>query len=160
MKTTAPVLFALLSIFGLAVERAGATANYVYHDQSSNFVATPTCPSNGTDTGCGRYVENTDRDVAAGLQIYSTEDYTMHYKVEFQFFTNEVRVYYTTDGSAPCGSFGAVGNVTQPNNVQCGAGNTTQVVFGAYSCTFSDNTQSCQIVDIVSGSIPVQAPGT
>ncbi len=156
------IAFSLLlgALACVAPRQAWATANYVYHEQTGNFVASPTCPSNGTDTGCGRYIENADADAAAGFQIFSTETFSLHYKVEFQFFTNEVRVYYTTDGSAPCGSFGAVGNVTQPNNVQCGAGNTTQVVLGNYNCTFSDNTQGCQIVDVVAGSIPAQAPGT
>lgn len=27
-----------------------ATANFIYHEQTQNFVATPTCPSGGTDT--------------------------------------------------------------------------------------------------------------
>ena len=143
--------------------RAGftpATANFVYHEQTNNFVATPTCPSGGTDSGCGRYVENTDRSAAAGFQIYAPETYTLHFKVEFQFFTNEVRVYYTTDGTQPCGSFGTVGNVTQPNGTPCGAGNTTQVSVASYTCTYSDQTQSCQIVDVVTATIPPQATGT
>jgi len=77
---------------------ASATANFVYHEQTANFVATPTCPSGGTDTSCGRYVENTDRSGSPGFQIYSPETYTLHFKVEFQFFTNQARVYYTTLG--------------------------------------------------------------
>jgi hypothetical protein len=144
---------------------ASATANFVYHEQTNNFVATPAddpspgCSGGGTETACGRYVENTDRSASAGFQIYSPETYTLHFKVEFQFFTNQVRVYYTTDGSNPCGSFGSVGNVTQPNGVPCGAGNTTQVAVAAYTCTYSDVTQSCQIVDVVTGGIPPQAAG-
>jgi hypothetical protein len=126
---------------------ASATANYVYHEQTNNFVATPTCPSGGTDAACGRYVENTDRSGAPGFQILSPETYTLRYKIEFQFFTNSARVYYTTDGSNPGGSFGT------------GFG-TTQVATASYTCTYSDQTQGCQIVDVVTGAIPPQAAGT
>ncbi|MET0622829.1 MAG: lamin tail domain-containing protein [Pyrinomonadaceae bacterium] len=126
---------------------ATATANFVYHEQTANFVATPTCPSAGTDTACGRYVENTDRSGSAGFQIYSPETYTLHFKVEFQFFTNQVRVYYTTDGSDPSGSFGTPFG-------------TTQVATASYTCTYSDQTQGCQIVDVVTGVIPAQPAGT
>ena len=138
-----------------------ATANFVYHEQTNNFVATPTCtPSGGTNTGCGRYVENTDRSGSAGFQIYAPETYTLHFKVEFQFFTNQVRVYYTTDGTQPCGSFGSVGNVTQPNGTPCGAGNTTQVSVASYTCTYSDQMQSRQVVDVTTATIPPQSAGT
>lgn len=131
----------------LSSATASATANFVYHEQTANFVATPTCPSAGTDTTCGRYVENTDRSGAGGFQIYSPETYSLHFKVEFQFFTNQARVYYTTDGTAPSGSFGT------------GSG-TTQVATASYTCTYSDQTQGCQIVDVLTGSIPPQAAGT
>jgi hypothetical protein len=139
---------------------AGATANFVYHEQTNNFVATPQCSDGSTNTSCGRYVENTDRSGSPGFQIYSPETYSLHFKVEFQFFTNQVRVYYTTDGSTPCGAFGTVGNVTQPNGVPCGASNTTQVSAGSFTCTYSDQTQGCQVVDVVTASIPPQAAGT
>jgi hypothetical protein len=131
----------------LSAATAEATANFVYHEQTSNFVATPTCPSGGTDASCGRYVENTDRSGAAGFQIYSPETYTLHFKIEFQFFTNQARVYYTTDGTTPSGSFGT------------GFG-STQVAAGSYTCTYSDQTQGCQIVDVITGAIPPQAAGT
>ncbi|HEX8117153.1 MAG TPA: lamin tail domain-containing protein, partial [Pyrinomonadaceae bacterium] len=157
---------AAFTLVCLCAATASATANYVYHEQTNNFVATPVddpgggCSGAGTDTSCGRYVENTDRSGAAGFQIYQPETYSLHFKVEFQFFTNQVRVYYTTDGSQPCGSFGTVGNVTQPNGTPCGAGNTTQVAVAAYTCTYSDVSQSCQIVDVVTASIPPQPAGT
>jgi hypothetical protein len=150
--------FALVCLY---TATASAEANFVYHEQTNNFVATPLCsPSGGTNTGCGRYVENTDRSGSPGFQVYQPETYILHFKVEFQFFTNQARVYYTTDGSNPCGSFGNVGNVTQPNGTPCGASNTTQVAVANYSCTYDDQTQACQIVDVVSGSIPPQAAGT
>jgi hypothetical protein len=137
-----------------------ASANFVYHEQTSNYVATPQCNDGSTNTACGRYVENTDRSGASGFQIFSPETYTLHFKIEFQFFTNQVRVYYTTDGSTPCGSFGTVGNVTQPNNTPCGAGNTTQVSVANYTCTYADQTQSCQVVEVATGTIPPQPAGT
>lgn len=141
LMLSASALLCLLSTSALA------TANYVYHEQTSNFVATPTCPSGATDTSCGRYVENTDRSGAAGFQIYSPEAYTLHTKIEFQFFTNQVRVYYTTDGSTPSGSFGTPFG-------------TTQVATASYTCTYSDQTQSCQVVDVATGVIPAQPAGT
>ncbi|MCA1621376.1 MAG: chitobiase/beta-hexosaminidase C-terminal domain-containing protein, partial [Acidobacteria bacterium] len=131
----------------LASADASATANFVYHEQTANFVATPTCPSGGTDTACGRYVENTDRSGAAGFQLYSPETYSLHFKVEFQFFTNQARVYYTTDGTDPSGSFGT------PSG-------TTQVAAASFTCTYSDQTQGCQIVDVLTGAIPPQPAGT
>src|SRR2546423_2089177 len=154
---TALAAFALVC---LSSTKAPPTANFVYHEQTTNFVATPQCNDGSTNTACGRYVENTDRSGSAGFQIFSPETYTLHFKVEFQFFTNTVRVYYTTDGSQPCGSFGAVGNVTQPNGTPCGAGNTTQVSVASYTCTYADQTQSCQVVDVVTGTIPPQQAGT
>jgi len=139
--------FAACCLVGLFASRAEATANFVYHEQTANFVATPTCPSGGTDTSCGRYVENTDRSGAAGFQIFAPETYTLRSKIEFQFFTNRVRVYYTTDGSNPSGSFGTPFG-------------TTQVAVAGYTCTYSDQTQGCQIVDVVTGAIPPQPAGT
>src|ERR1044072_9043098 len=134
---------AAFALVCLCTATANATATFVYHEQTANFVATPTCPSGGTDTSCGRYVENTDRSVSLGFQVYSPQTYSLHFKVEFQFFTNQVRVYYTTDGTTPSGSFGT------------GFG-TTQVATASYTCTYADQTQSCQIVDVVTGSIPPQ----
>lgn len=145
-----PAAFALVCLLSATVS---ATANFVYHEQTNNFVATPVddpgggCGGGGTDTTCGRYVENTDRSGAPGFQIYAPETYNLHFKVEFQFFTNQVRVYYTTDGTTPSGSFGT------------GFG-TTQVATASYTCVYSDVTQSCQIVDVVTGSIPPQPAGT
>ena len=130
----------------LNVTNANAAANFVYHEQTSNFVATPTCPNGGTDTSAGRYIENVDRSGAAGFQIYSNESYLLRYKSEFQFFTNTARVYYTTDGSNPSGSLGApVG--------------TTQVLNASYTYVYSDQTQACQIVDVLTATIPTQAAG-
>jgi hypothetical protein len=126
---------------------ASATANFVYHEQTANFVATPTCPSGGTDTACGRYVENTDRSGSPGFQLYSPETYSLHFKIEFQFFTNNAVVYYTTDGSDPSGSRGT------PNG-------TTQVATASYTCTYQDQTQGCQVVDVLTGAIPPQPAGT
>lgn len=139
------IILASLIVLSFSTE-CFATANYVYHEQSSNYVATPQCTDGSTNTACGRYVENTDRSTMAGIQIYSTEPYNLHFKVEYQFYTNEVRVYYTTDGSNPSAAFGT------PTG-------TTQVVTATYTCTFVDQSQGCQVVDICSAAIPAQAAG-
>jgi hypothetical protein len=128
---------------------AQATASFVYHEQSASFAASPTCPSGETNTGCGRYVENTDRNgnFADGYQIYSPETYSLHFKVEYEFFTNQLRVYYTTDGSNPAGSYGV------PSG-------TTQVAVGSYGCSFSSQLNACRTVNVPSASIPPQPAGT
>lgn len=144
---------AALALVCLLSATASAAANFVYHEQTNNFVATPVddpgggCGGGGTDTTCGRYVENTDRSGAAGFQVYSPESYSLRFKVEYQFFTNAARIYYTTDGSTPTGNMG----------VPTG---TTQVATASFTCTYSDTSQGCQIVDVVSGSIPAQPAGT
>jgi hypothetical protein len=135
--------FALVCLFSATTS---AAANFVYHEQTA-FVATPTCPSAGTDAACGRYVENTDRSGSAGIQIYTPETYSLHYKVEFHLLTNQARVYYTTDGSTPTGSRGT------PDG-------TTQVATASYTCTYSDQAHNCLTVDVVSASIPPQPAGT
>lgn len=146
MKKIVSLIFtlALMSLLGA---NAFATANFVYHEQSGNVVASPTCPSGDPSDTCGRFVENADRNASPGYQVWSSEVYVMHFKVEFQFFTNQVRVYYTTDGSNPSGSFGTPFG-------------TTQVANASYSCTYSDQSQGCQIVDVVTGIIPRQPAGT
>jgi hypothetical protein len=137
-------VFAFVCLFSTT---ASAAANFVYHEQTNNFVATPQCPDASTKTSAGRYVENTDRSGSAGFQIFSPETYTLHFKVEFQFFTDQVRVYYTTDGSNPSGSFGTPFG-------------TTQVAVASFTDTYPDQTQGCQVVDVVTATIPPQPAGT
>lgn len=143
------VTLAACSLICLFSQAASAAANYVYHEQSNNFVATPTCAPTpgGTDTSAGRYVENTDRSGASGFQIYAPETYALHFKVEFQFFTTRWKVYYTTDGTSPTGNLGV------------GTG-TTQVVDGSFVTTYQDQTQACLNVDVIAASIPPQPAGT
>jgi MYXO-CTERM domain-containing protein len=74
---------------------AGATANYVYHEQT-------TSPTGGT---CGNYLTTP----APG----PSDAYPLEYRIEYQFFTDTTVVYYTTDGSAPSGAFGVPGGTTQ-----------------------------------------------
>ena len=51
---TKPMLRGLnLLVILLFMQPAFGAANFVYHEQTSNFVATPTCPSGGTDTSSG-----------------------------------------------------------------------------------------------------------
>ncbi len=116
----------LLALAGLAApQRLFATANYVYHERTAN---NPGC-------GAGNYVNN--------LTPTAAQSVTVRCKVEYQFYTDRVRVYYTTNGSAPSGSFGT------------GSGTTT-VVTGAYDCNFS----SGGVVDVASATIPAQPAGT
>jgi len=71
-----------------------------------------------------------------------TQSVKIGFKIEFQFYWNQARIYYTTDGSNPSGAFG-VGN------------GTTQVV----NVTFDHNFGS-PVVDAVFGVIPAQPAGT
>ncbi|HEY0073896.1 MAG TPA: CSLREA domain-containing protein, partial [Abditibacteriaceae bacterium] len=141
-----PALALVFLLANLEMRPAHAVANFVFHEQSRNYVATPTCPDGGTDTDAGRYVENADRSPASGFQVFAPESYSLKGKIEFQFFTDQIRVYYTTDGSNPAGSFGV------------GSG-TTQVVTASYAGTFSSQTQSCGIVDVIAAEIPPQPAG-
>ncbi|MCS6917964.1 MAG: hypothetical protein NZM08_09830, partial [Chitinophagales bacterium] len=101
-------------------------AHYVYHEQTTS---NPGCGSNN-------YMSTTTPTNAAPL--------TIAWKTEYQFYTNQLRVYYTTDGSTPCGSFG----------VPTG---TTQVITGSYSCIF---TFAGNVVDVCTATIPAQPAGT
>ena len=98
-------------------------ANYVYHERTT---ANP--------GGGGQYVTR--------LNPTSAETYPLLYKVEFQFYTTTARVYYTTDGSTPAGSFGT------PSG-------TTAVLASSYIYTFG-----FPVVDVVSNTIPAQPAGT
>lgn len=111
-------------------------ASYVYHEQSGN----------GIGESCGTYTLDSDRSPDAGWQMYE-ETYRLQFKVDFQFFTDQSRVYYTTDGSTPSASFGTPFG-------------TTKVATTQLTCTFSDETQSGQTVDVIAASIPAQAAGT
>ena len=51
-------------------------------------------------------------DMKKGSDPTSAETYPLLYKVEFQFYTDNARVYYTTDGSTPAGSFGTPSGTT------------------------------------------------
>ncbi|HEX8422700.1 MAG TPA: lamin tail domain-containing protein [Pyrinomonadaceae bacterium] len=151
MRKFLPSLFAF-ALVCLCSTSALATANYVYHEQTSNFVANPDrdaptqCSPNSAK---GRYVSNIDRVGTSGdgFQIYAPESYTLRFKVEFQFFTNRLRVYYTTDGSNPAGGYGV------PSG-------TTQVVAASYVNTYRDCGLSDQTVDIAEAVIPPQPAGT
>ncbi len=116
-----------------AIGSAFATANYVYHERTSADV---TGGAPATCVGTPAYV--------SVLNPVAADAVTLRFKVENQFFTDRVRVYYTTDGSAPSGTFG-VGNVG------------TLVINGAYDCTF---TFAGNTIDMASGVIPAQPTGT
>ena len=118
-------LLGLALLFVLAfTPQAWATANYVYHERTGN------------NPGCGAdpYVNR--------LTPLATESVTVAFKVEFQFYTDSARVYYTTDGSAPVGAFG-------------NASNSTQVILAGWSCNFGS-----PLVDVWTATIPAQPAGT
>jgi hypothetical protein len=103
---------------------ASGEANYVYHEQTT------------ANPGCGpNYMSTTTPGNNAALVI--------SWKVEYQNYTNQTRVYYTTDGSSPSGAFGV------------GSG-TTQVLTGSYNCTFVSGST----VDVATATIPAQPAGT
>lgn len=99
-------------------------ADYVYHEASTNTI--------GTGTLRFREIMSPDR----------TQSMKIGFKIEFQFYWNQARIYYTTDGTNPSGAFGV------------GAG-TTQVL----TATFDHNFGS-PLVDAVSATIPAQPAGT
>ncbi|MEZ5014075.1 MAG: MopE-related protein [Chitinophagales bacterium] len=118
-----PALFFLsfLILFGADLK---AEANYVYHEQTT---ANPGC-------GAANYMSSTSPNNTAAV--------TLAWKIEYQFYTTNTVIYYTTDGSTPSGAFGV------------GSG-TTQVIAGVYSCSFGGPA-----VDVATATIPVQPAGT
>jgi Secretion system C-terminal sorting domain len=120
MKRNLLFIFSFLSLNGLFAE-----ANYVYHEATTNSV------------GCGSI---NYRSVAAP---FPNQAMTIGFKVEFQFYTNQVWLYYTTDGTTPSGSNGA------------GSG-TTFAVAGTYACSFN----SGGVVDVAQATIPALPGGT
>ncbi len=119
------ILAALALTAGALPRTASATANYVYHERTAS---NPGC-------GAGNYVDN--------LSPTAAQSVTVRFKVEYQNYTDRVRVYYTTDGSTPSGALGV-------------GGGTTAVLVGAYDCTFT----SGGVVDVASATIPAQPGGT
>ena len=123
-------IYAALSLVmlftALSVQKSFAEANYVYHEATTN------------NPGCGVGSPN----YRSVLTPNSSQSLQIAWKLEYQFFTDQARVYYTTDGSNPAGAFGA------------GTG-TTQVIAGTYNCTFGS-----PVVDVAVATIPAQRPGT
>jgi hypothetical protein len=101
-----------------------AEADYVYHEATTNTIGLTSLQF---------------RDI---MTPNRTQSVKIGFKIEFQFYWNQARIYYTTDGSNPSGAFG-VGN------------GTTQVV----NVTFDHNFGS-PVVDAVFGVIPAQPAGT
>jgi autotransporter-associated beta strand protein len=116
-------LWAMLLVAAAAPVNLLAEANYVYHERTT------------ADPGCGGNYVTT-------LNPNSAETYPLRLKVEYQFFTDTARVYYTTDGSTPGGTFG-VGNVG------------TLVIPASFACSFGG-----PVVDVWTATIPAQPAGT
>jgi hypothetical protein len=107
----------------------------VYHEQTSND---PTAGGSGSTCPSGtRYV-----DVLSPLP---TQSYTLHFQVALSGSTDHARVYYTTNGSAPVGSYGVPGA-------------NTFVAVANYQCSF--RTPAGAPVDICSAAIPPLPGGT
>jgi hypothetical protein len=114
----------LLVVCTLLSLSAYAEANYVYHEATTN------------NPGCGA------DNYRSLLAPTSAQTLKLAWKVEFQLYTDQTRVYYTTDGSTPSGVKGV------PSG-------TTKVLTGAYSCTFGS-----PVVDVATATIPAQPAGT
>src|SRR5688500_17705765 len=123
----------LTAVIAVALSPAAfGVANYVYHERTGNDVT-------GGSPDCGgplTYVHN--------LNPTAADLYPMRFKVEYQFFTDQLRVYYTTDGSAPSGAKGV-------------ASGTTQIANGTYLCIF---TNGANVIDVGEAIIPAQPAGT
>src|SRR6266478_5822863 len=119
-----PVISTIATL-GLSTQLAFGTANYVYHERTGN------------NPGCGTVA------YVPVLNPTAAQAYVLRFKIEFQNYTDNAVVYYTTDGSAPSGSFGV------PSG-------TTVALPAAFSCTFG----SSPLVDVWGATIPGQASGT
>jgi hypothetical protein len=106
---------------------AAATAHYVYHEASGN----------GAGGSCGVFRDNLAPDANDAVVV--------QFRVEYVGYTNQVRLYYTTDGSTPSGAFGT------PNG-------TTIAVTASYTCTYDNGFG--QVVDVATATIPAQPAGT
>lgn len=131
MRTMRSILRASLvsaALFGAMATSVFAAANRVYHERTGNV----------TGGSCGVF--------ASPLSPTSAQAYALKFRIEFQGFTDQARVYYTTDGSTPSGLRGV-------------ASGSSQVLTASYSCTYPDLSQGNQVVDVVSATIPAQAGG-
>lgn len=111
---------------GSGTNTSSGTATYVYHDPEAN-----------RDIGGAQF--SPQPALAAGQPI------TIKVKTGYQFQVDNLRLYYTTDGSAPEGSGG------EP------AG-TTQVVVMSYQ--EAGNPDGSNVTDWWTGNIPAQTAGT
>lgn len=114
----------LLCLF-TCIQSVFATADYVYHEASTNSL------------GCGT---DNYRSVLTPTPCQAVK---LAFQVKYQNYTDQTRVYYTTDGSTPAGNKGT-------------ASGTSTAVTGAWSCTYSDGG----VVDVWTVSIPAQVSGT
>lgn len=121
LLTIAVVLTGLVS-----TTTARATAYYVYHEASSAV----------TGGECGVY--------RTPLTPTSSDAVTARFKVEYQYYTDEYRLYYTTDGTAPSGAMGT-------------ASGTAQAVEAFFTCLFDWDGHN---IDVAEAQIPAQPHGT
>ena len=123
--------FALAFAAALAPAAARGQALEIFHDRG-----------NPSDIGgaCGTY--------ASPILPGSGDVETLRFRIKYQDYTQQARLYYTTDGTTPGGALGI------------GTG-TTQVVTATYGCHFTDiSIVPTQEIDVVSAAIPAQPGGT
>src|SRR6266540_423019 len=126
----AAILASLAAVLPL---KSFAAINFVYHERTGTDV-----PQGAPNTCVGAVPYVTI------LSPTASQAHELRFKVEYQFDTDRLRVYYTTDGSSPSGAFGV-------------ASGATLVVSGAYECTF---TFGGNTIDIAKAAIPAQPAGT
>jgi hypothetical protein len=134
----AVVLLVLVLLAAFMAQGVLATATYVYHDKSTNTITgavSGTYPQPYFSTSGGH-----------GTTPWSTDTVTVRFKVEYQSLTNEVYLYYTTDGTDPFGANGA-------------SGGSIPAVPCTYEGTFLDNNGT-KTVDVAKCDIPAQVAGT
>ena len=138
MRLTKPVVrlivmacttLAVLALPGTAF----AAAHYIYHERTGNDA------TEGDHANCSSAEPYVDI-----LSPGPGQAVTLRFKVEYQFYTDRLALYYTTDGSHPDGYFGT-------------AGIATYVVTPTYTCTFGSGGT---VVDICTATIPAQPAGT
>ncbi len=129
-RLLAAILASLAAVLPL---KSFAAINFVYHERTATDV------HQGAPNTCVGAVPYVTIPSPTASQAHE-----LRFKVEYQFDTDRLRVYYTTDGSSPSGALGV-------------ASGATLVVSGAYECTF---TFGGNTIDIAKATIPAQPAGT
>src|SRR5262250_2187371 len=96
------ILIAAIAFFAMPKSASAAdAANYVYHETSGSDA------TGGDHANCTNALAYVDV-----LTPGPSQAYVLRFKVEYQFYTDRLALYYTTDGSTPIGSYGNASNTT------------------------------------------------